>query len=403
MPRAHPDLNALADAALAHVEQHYPPPSRLRGRSLGQLHGRRLADLSAHFTNERETRSPVYLQDARSRAAYLLYYLPVGAATAQAALRLGGGVPDGDGPLRVLDVGAGPLSGTAAAALMATGRPIEALAIDRAPAIMDDGAAVLRTLYPDITITAKTADLRDKRSHHKLGEGHDLALIGNVLNEFPRGRERGFPQAVALVRAVLQRLVPGGKLVLFEPGTRAAFDRVLEVREALREEVDVHVVAPCLGSMRCPLAAQRRRDWCHAEQPWQRPALVEELDEAVGHRRTTLKFCYLVITNSAPAPARKGSWRIIGGPMRDRGAIRRYLCGLDGRAVARAWERELPHQHPLITAWRGDLAQLPGELKDVQRGKAIERTLDVSAQRKKPAPSKKVRARRKPPRRDHGK
>ncbi len=38
---------------------------------------------------------------------------------------------------------------------------------------------------------------------------------------------------ISLVRDLMTRLRDGGMLLIFEPGTRAAFDRVLSVREEL--------------------------------------------------------------------------------------------------------------------------------------------------------------------------
>jgi ribosomal protein RSM22 (predicted rRNA methylase) len=383
-----PQVENIAKAARQHVEQRYPAPARLRHRSIPQIHGARLAELSDRFTVDRDNRKGGYLQDARSRSAYLLYYLPTSAATAMSALQLSGGLQRfSTDELRVLDVGAGPLAASIGVAQLAGERKLNVTAVDSAGAILADGAQILRTLCPDAEILTKTLDLRDRNKLKQLGAGYDLILVGNVLNEFKRSREREFPQVISLVRDLMTRLRDGGMLLIFEPGTRAAFDRVLSVREELVTTGDVHVVAPCLGAMACPLLAQRKRDWCHAEQPWRQPGHLKALDEAIGHHRKTLKFTYLALTNTAQEQARTtdNKWRIISGPMHSNGALRRYLCGADGRAVALARESGLARSHPLITAWRGDAEVLDGALSTVQRGRAEERVLKLAVA--KPADS----------------
>ena len=370
----------LARAVLQYVRQHYRPPARLRRLGLSQLHGPRLAELSARFTSERDERRGGYLQDPRSRAAYLLYYLPISAATATAAIGLAGGIDSSrQAPLRLLDIGAGPLSGSIGAAMVAGDRALDVTAVDSCAAILDDGAAVLKSLHPDVQVKVRRADLRDRRSRRHFGEGHDLILVANVLNEFKRSREREFPQVIDLVEDLLTRLNDNGVLLIYEPGTRSAFDRVLAVREHFVPTGKVEVIAPCLGCIKCPLCEQRQRDWCHVDQPWQQPKHVAELDEFIGHRRTRLKFTYLALSKMAPqTKPGPDDWRVIGGPMRQKGVFRRYLCGIDGRVVGRAREANLPGQHPLRVAWRGDLVSLRGDLSVVKRGRAEENTLDIA-------------------------
>ena len=376
------DLAALALAAVDLVAQRYPSP-RPRRPGVGFVpHARALKALSETFTTTRDEMPPGYMDRPPIRAAYLLYYLVTGAATAQAVLRLSGAGDDwlpADRPLRVLDLGAGPLSASLGLAAMIPGTALEVVAVDQSTRAMADGVRLFQALRPDVALTTRRLDLRARSAIGELGGGFDLVLSANLLNELrPESRRgRGVDPIHQLVFGLLARcLAPGGRVVLWEPGTRAAAGRLAGLRDALLAQERGHILGPCAGVETCPLGHPAADGWCHAERPWRRPPSIVALDEAIGHRRATLKFSWLTLAAAASPPEPRPGYRIIGGPMRDRDLLRRYLCGPEGRVVAMAREPDLPPDHPLRTAWRGDWLSDLGPTRE-RRGRKGERVFQL--------------------------
>ena len=364
-----PDLAGLPDLLEAHVRAHLTPP-RARHQPLADVHAEALSLLSGLFTQARIALPAGYMTQPRFRAAYLLYFVPTGAATVLHVLQRSGILDRiAARPLRVLDLGSGPLTATLALAL-ATDAPLDVTAVDAARQSMEDGQAILQQLRPDSKVRLIDGNLRDGKTLHKLTGQYDVILASHVLNEWPSQTNR--PAEDWLQRLLAERLAPGGAVVLVEPATRHGSHKLIGVREHLVAESGLTIVSPCMGSMPCPMA-DTTRDWCHAEQPWQRPRLVTMLDDAIGHRRATLKFSHLVLIDQPPPPVNRQLFRVIGGPMTAGDTFRRYLCGTDGRRVAVAERHDAGRTWPeLTTAWRGDALVVPGQPADMRRGSGTE-------------------------------
>jgi SAM-dependent methyltransferase len=371
-PQRHlPDLGVLPALLEAHVRAHYTPHRLQNGRlPLATIHGETLRELSELFTSERESLPPGYLARPRYRGAYLLYFVPTGVATVLAvlndarALRFLTAPPEEPGAtrpttVRVLDVGAGPLTASLALALaLPAGVQLEVVAVDSAAAIMEDGRALIQAVRPGTKVRLVSGNVRDGRTLTAAGSGFDVILMANILNEWPVGGRKASTPADFVSAVLTDRLAPGGVAVLVEPGTRAGSHELIEVREHLLDVgPDLAILAPCMGTAPCPLAGSTR-DWCHSEQPWERPQLVQNLDTEMGHRRGTLKFSHLVLADRPEANPQPSRYRVIGGAMRSDGTFRRYLCGTQGRVVATTPEQATP---PFLRdAWRGDAVTVPG-------------------------------------------
>ena len=371
--RAMPDVRPLMPFVERHVREHLTPP-RSRDLPLHRAHAETLAQLSGLFTQARPELPAGYMTQPRFRAAYLLYFLPTCAATVLHVVQSSGILPRlQPGPVRVLDLGAGPLTATLALALaLPPEAQMEVTAVDASRQSMEDGAAILRALRPDAKIRLIDGNLRDGATLRKLKGPFDVILAAHVLNEWPRDTKR--PAETWLSALLAEQLADPGAVVLVEPATRQASHHLIDVREHLLLESELAILAPCTGRMPCPLSATTR-DWCHAEQPWQRPDLVVAMDEAIGHRRTSLKYSHLVL-HTQPPPQRAGdTFRVIGGPMVANGrdgdpVLRRYVCGPDGRRVVVAPQDLAGRVWPgLPQAWRGDLLQLPGRALQLRRGR----------------------------------
>lgn len=353
------DLEPLMRRVEAHVRDTLMP-RRLARSPLVEAHARAVAELSERFTSDREALPAGYLSQPKYRAAYLLYFLPTGVATiADLVQRSKAVLPDR--PIRLLDVGAGPLTASLAVALT-TEQPLEVVAVDRSAATMADGVALLRALRPDVEVRTVVGNLRHGRDVQAVGGPFDLIVAGNVLNEWTVGGPKTQSAGAFMTHLIEQRLAAEGAVVLVEPGTRDGSRRLIELREEVREALpELAVLSPCLGGYDCPLARDSR-DWCHGEVPWQRPAIVEALDGAMGHARTLLKSSHLVLADR-PQPSRRAhTWRVIGGLMRAGETERRYLCGPEGRVVLTA--PTLPTG--LARAFRGELLEIDGVLQPKQ-------------------------------------
>ncbi len=399
-----PDVGRLMPAVEALLKERYlPRRHRHSGASLADVVADALATLSEAFTTERDTLPPAYLSRVDLRAAYLAYYLATGVATAMAVMRGAGLLPllraaavAREGPLAVLDLAAGPATGALATALLVDREtPLSFTVQDTVPGVLRDGRHLIGTLRSDSAVTLRTGNLRDGRFvRAELPTQQDVILLLNALNEWsapPRRRvgsgeeeartDRG---AELIAKLIDEKLAPGGVVVLVEPATRSGSQRLIGVREAFAGREDLTILAPCTGASECPYARASTTDWCHAEHPWQRPALVVACDRRLGHQRDRLKFSQLVLRKAplVPAEASAGGarpYRVIGGPMRVEGTIRRYLCGPQGRVVWQGDREALPSGHPIHHVQRGALLQLAGEAARARSGRGDE--LVLTAQR----------------------
>jgi SAM-dependent methyltransferase len=293
---------------------------------------------SALFGAARADRRADYMAEASLRRAYLAFFLPQYAAKIALLadeLRREGLLALPPRP-RVLDVGAGPLTGLFAAWLLG-GELGPSVALDMAKKAMDAGRALFEQLAPGQPIR-----LVEQPAHKRpLPAGpYDLIVVAHVLNEIGDPR-RALPVRVGLVRALLGLLAPGGRLLIVEPGTRVHGRALMAVRDELFDNGAV-VLSPCRGAPACPLL-RTPGDWCHGETRWDRPRAFVELEEASGLKKTELKQSHLLLARPGDARAPREGLRLVGGLMTDeRGVERRYGCGRDGLAVLRGDPRLPP-------------------------------------------------------------
>ena len=178
-----------------------------------------IARLSRAFTTEQAHRRPDYMADPRMRRAYLAFFVPQYAAkVAQILERYADeGLLKLPQRPRVLDVGAGPLTGTMGAALYA-GELGPSTAIDLARAALEAGAQLARSIgVEDVTLVE--ASLVGPLARVVAATPVDLVIVAHVLNELGDPR-RAVAQRAQLLTHLVQQLAPGGRLLVVEPGTR---------------------------------------------------------------------------------------------------------------------------------------------------------------------------------------
>jgi len=371
------DLERLCSLVAVQVRERYTP-QRLRGLRvpLHDVHREALQDLSALFTSDRTALPPAYLTQPRYRGAYLLYFTATGVATVATALRQAKLPLATNRVLRVLDLGAGPLTASLAVALTLDPRVhLDVTAVDSVMPVLEDGRVLLQALRPEASARLIDGNLREGRVLQALREPFDLILMANILNEWTIGGKKRQSAAEFVQRLLTRHLAAGGAALMVEPATRTGSHTLVDVREHLLSATRLAVLAPCMGLGPCPVHSASMRDWCHSEQPWHRPGLVRELDDAIGHRRSTLKFSYLAVADASTQRQPPHRYRVIGGAMEARGQFRRYLCGEAGKVVATADAEDLARAAPLRTAWRGDALDVQGDLRPGHRGRVEETVL----------------------------
>jgi SAM-dependent methyltransferase len=259
---------------------------------------RRSSAIHEGLTGARGLIGTRYLEDPVLRAEYARDIAP----RTEAALGRVLGEVYGPGaappPGRALDLGAG--TGAVARALRARfGDGLEVVAVDAVA-----GPGVVR------------ADLA--RELPAVEGRFDLVVAAHLLNELfvdrPPAARPGLRAArvAAWARALL---APGGSMVLIEPALRETSRELLAVRDVVLAG-GLAVVAPCIWAGPCPALA-RERDWCH--------------DAASGAGGARVDFSYLVLrTGGAPA-ASPGAVRVVSDLLREKGRLRIYGCGAEGR------------------------------------------------------------------------
>jgi hypothetical protein len=323
------------------------------------------------LTIERADSLADYFKNPALRRAYIGYYAPLYAAKIALLLRqmvLEGHIKadaSSGGP-RVLDLGSGPLVGVMAAHL-AFGQISQASAVDREIGPMRHGYDFLKTIWPVETlkqIELLRANLTGPEYYWKPRQAPDLIIMSHVLNEFGAGR-RFLEPKLKLIASALRMLAKDGRMLIVEPANKINTRELMSLRDALVEEGSAAIFAPCTGALHCPLL-RTSTSWCHGELAWKRPAICEQVDQKIGFDKSYLKYSYLLIGNTPQKAASDENWRVVSGPMSDRGTLRRYVCTPEGLLTLAQDERE--RNKPLRDFYRGELiakSSLPKDLVKV--------------------------------------
>jgi SAM-dependent methyltransferase len=266
--------------------------AKARGRSAAKARGRGGSAVHQGLIGARKLVGTPYLADAELRAQYAREIAPrTEAALARALDRISWSSPP---PRRAIDLGAG--TGAVGRVLRARfGETLELVEVDR-------------TARPGVVQADLAVELP------AVGGPFDLLVAAHLLNELfvdrPDRVARRSQRILAWANALL---APEGRLVFIEPALRETSRDLLAVRDQLLRS-GLHVVAPCFWTGPCPALA-RDRDWCH--------------DAAPVPSRPRVDFSYLVL---AREPVASGDLhRIVSDPLPEKGRLRLYVCGPDGR------------------------------------------------------------------------
>jgi ribosomal protein RSM22 (predicted rRNA methylase) len=269
--------------------------SLIEGISLNELTKER-KNLTLHY-RERGPNSPLNsLSTDKQRLSYLLTRLPATfAAIHQVLLQLKEPV------YSLLDLGAGP--GTALLAALEAGLSItKATLIERDPGF----AALGRSL---LSFEARWL-CQDLKKDFTL-EPHDLVIASYSLGEL---REKDRMDVLEKFWQCTEKF-----LVIIEPGTKAAFESLMQMRQALIEK-GAHLIAPCPHSQKCP------NDWCHFSARVERSSFHRKMKEGTLNYEDE-KFCYVIFSKKQIEPCQA---RVLRAPQKESGYIKLQLCTKEG-------------------------------------------------------------------------
>jgi len=351
LPALHPELTDLLLAALA--EEGLPTDAVALAQGV--------AELSAAYN---AAAFPVRWTPARE-AGRVAFFLPRDARKIEAALRDLPLAALGRPALRVLDLGAGVGGSGLGAVLGLRGRgysgEIALTLVEPEPRALTRGLALLRRCVDGLGLGPVT--VQGLRGDLRAGPGEfDLVVLGAVLVEVGHGQAEAARVELLrqLLRGILAQNVGGdGLLLVVEPALKVTSRRLQQVREALRAEAGLFVVAPCPHAEACPLLT-RAEDWCHEDLAVDLPAALVPIARAAGLRWQGLTYSRLALSTS---PVRRPGARVVLPPHPTKGKLAQGLC-LPGSPSVVVVERLDRHASAENEAWstlsRGDGLDLPG-------------------------------------------
>ncbi|MCW2243696.1 small ribosomal subunit Rsm22 family protein [Azospirillum canadense] len=256
-----------------------------------------------------------HLSDDLAARAYLATRLPATYAAVRASMGVVAEARPDFAPVTGLDVGAGP--GTALWAAADCWPSLDdVLLVEGSPAIRAVGEALAREAVP-ARIQWRAGDVASGLPE---GEPRDLVTLAYVLDELSEeARDRLVDRLWALT---------ADTLLVVEPGTPAGWGRILRARRRLAE-AGAHILAPCVHSAACPLAAP---DWCHFSRRVARSRL-HRLAKGGEVPWEDEKYAYVAVSRH---PGARPEARIIAPPWSaGNGRVGFKLCGRDGGASER--------------------------------------------------------------------
>ncbi len=283
--------------------------------------------VSERYTNR--TTNAIQALSAEEVIAYVAYYLPINFEKFRVLIPATVPSFTKSSPLAVLDFGSGP--GTAALAL-ATIRetPFSLTAIEANAEMRHAASALLSPLLQHKKISSLEIypEITDARG------SFDLIIAGHVLNELP------FDVMIEKLIALTRLLHPKGSLLILETALKPATHALMSARdEILRHVPELQVHFPCTHNTPCPMRTFDSNDWCHGALHWNRPRIVQQLDELTGFNKHELKYSALVLSRM-PREVGVKSYRVVAPPHQDKTGHTQTLCGQDFYGISRLSKRE---------------------------------------------------------------
>ncbi len=231
--------------------------------------------------------------------------------------------------LRVLDLGAGlgtsTLGVSRVAKMHGLARRLDVLAVEREPRLVDvmtHLCARAGAIATPITLATRELDL-ERLEPATLGTGFDLVVVGLALNELFVDAADPIAARAAWCESLAACMAEDGAMIVLEPALRTTTRELMQVRERLISSRALHVLGPCTAEGACPLL-RRERDWCHADDPLALPASLASIAKSAGLRWEGLSYAYLTLGRVPPAST--SAYRVVGGPIVQKGRTEWHVC-----------------------------------------------------------------------------
>lgn len=330
--------------------------------------------LSNLFTKNRRALDGRYFADPRLLRAYLAYFLPVNIAKIISILKE---LPTDEvslpeSPLRLLDVGSGPGTGTLAVLdwmqqCQGQIQTLDATLVDGVESSLEEARLLWDSYCRMEKVTSAHLhchrwDLERTASMKLFGQARPfhVIIVANTLNEVYRQSNHSLERQVQLVQTLLGCLHPQGSLLLVEPALKHTSRELHALRDRLLALNACTIYSPCLHEQPCP-ALFKQDDWCHEERPWIAPPWVSTLDRAVGFIKDSLKFSYLVLRKDGRTivPRTQDVFRVVSELRTMKGDSRAWICNHTGRVEVGRLDRDETESNAAIRTWhRGAIVQV---------------------------------------------
>ena len=365
MPRRRPATDPMSpDAFLDELvsigrEVSRRQPRHLEGRALAEA----VRQVSHAYTRDRATLA-IRTGSDDALSARLQFFMPRDAPKIWGPLSElhARGVLPIQPRYRIIDVGAGTGAttvGTIAFLRAATGATdFEVTAIDRwGPGLRAMRHIVNASAQLDLGAVHLECLEQDFEALNRLNSpSADLIVFGFALNELS-DHDASVDRAHRLLRAACNRLTKAGAVVVMEPALRHTARWLQTLRDAVAQDPNMVVFAPCTHHGPCPLLASEN-DWCHEDRPGRLPDGIVDLARQAGLRYERLTFAYLTVRRSGASTLAESDdvSRVVSQPLVSKGKRELILCGAHGRVRATRLNRHATATNRAFTeARRGDL------------------------------------------------
>jgi SAM-dependent methyltransferase len=312
--------------------------------------------LSHGLTRERKLSGQDYFKNPDLLGAYLLFYWPVSYVQARYILKTHSIRPES-----VLELGSG--AGPIGAACADFSKPKITFA-DRNPLILK----LAQSLARQKNLISQTLLWNPKNPLPATLPKFDLITFQHVLNELWQNDPDRIQKRLKLVKSLLPRLTPAGRLLFIEPALMATSRDLLLLRNQLLSD-GFFMEAPCLFNHACP-ALEKANDTCHMDFKWSPPGFLKTSIKLAGFQKKELKMTYFIFRSKPVSTAMDQQiFRIVSDKMLSKnGKIRFIGCHQEGRISLSLHPSETrPGNQAFLNLKRGDLIRIT-DLEKTENG-----------------------------------